>query len=111
MTPLTTARAQLEVERNVHQVESARQELEGILEIYDGEPEGHGKREIVRRNRKQYELAQKELENARMERGGTWNSRSLRSCVNTKRPWRMRNPSWSSPVCVARTAKPRRNTR
>ncbi|MEZ6005700.1 MAG: hypothetical protein R3F33_16145 [Planctomycetota bacterium] len=65
--PLTTARAQLEVERNVHQVESARQELEGILEIYDGEPEGRAKQEIVRRNRKQYELAQKELENARME--------------------------------------------
>ncbi|MBL4771512.1 MAG: hypothetical protein JKY61_10315 [Planctomycetes bacterium] len=64
---LDLAKAQLGVERAISRLESKRQDLQGIIEIYEGEEEARAKDEIIRRNRKGVEFAQKALDQARME--------------------------------------------
>ncbi|HRV81760.1 MAG: hypothetical protein H6830_09955 [Planctomycetes bacterium] len=83
--PLLKAKAQLEVEGAANRLEAARQDLEGILEIYEGEEEARAKQEIIRRNRKSVEIAQKVLENERTE---------ARMVVEFEFPQQVRHLEW-----------------
>ncbi len=64
---LALSKSQLAVDRAVSRLESQRQDLQGILEIYEGEEEARAKDEIIRRNRKGVEFAEKGLEQARLQ--------------------------------------------
>ncbi|MFT4647957.1 MAG: hypothetical protein ACI9X4_001172 [Glaciecola sp.] len=64
---LMLSKTQLDVDRAISRLESKRQDLIGILEIYEGEVEASAKDEIIRRNRKGVEFAQQVLEQERLK--------------------------------------------
>ncbi|MCA9001308.1 MAG: hypothetical protein KDB61_05255 [Planctomycetes bacterium] len=64
---LELQKSQLSVDRALSRLEAQRQDLEGILEIYEGEEEARAKEEIIRRNRKDVEFAQRHLEQERLQ--------------------------------------------
>ncbi len=63
---LELSKSKLNVDRAVSRLEAQRQDLIGILAIYEGEEEALAKDEIIRRNRKSVEFAEKALEQARL---------------------------------------------
>ncbi len=63
---LELSKSKLSVDRAVSRLEAQRQDLIGILAIYEGEEEALAKDEIIRRNRKSVEFAEKALEQARL---------------------------------------------
>lgn len=63
---LELSKSKLSVDRAVSRLEAQRQDLVGILAIYEGEEEALAKDEIIRRNRKSVEFAEKALEQARL---------------------------------------------
>lgn len=65
--PHLKSKVELSITQNEHRLTSARQDLAGILEIYEGEEEARAKQEIIRRNEVSVETATKRLEQSRTE--------------------------------------------
>ena len=65
--PMLKDRAQLELDQAASRLEAEEQDLQGILEIYEGEEEARAKSEIIRRNQKSVDFAKQRLDNERRQ--------------------------------------------